>query len=376
MERLKNILKEEIVKISLIDPKKAVEIKKINIIPIKLKGVVAYQATQYIGKQVTHVNLDSSELNKYVLEKFIDYKQALIDTTICSYHITNLNKIKIRKSDTENKVEVKNHNNDKKHYINASDRPEYLYLLDVCDKDYNVKHKMQSKYKQINKYVELLDDVLSSIDTENEFKILDFGCGKGYLTFSLYYYLTVKKGLKNIRVVGVDLKKDVVNKCNEFASKLGYDGLEFVNDDVANYDTSGFDMLIALHLCNNGTDEAIVKALEGSVRYLYLAPCCHQEVVKQIKNKELDFMLKYGIIKENFSTLLTDSLRALMLEAFGYKTNIIEFISSEHTPKNMMIKCNLTSSFDRNKYSEYIELEDKYSLDMYLRNRVESKISM
>ncbi len=130
-----------------------------------------------------------------------------------------------------------------------------------------------------------------------------------------------------------------------------------MSDNVSNYNTSGFDMLIALHLCNNGTDEAILKALEGNIKYLYLAPCCHQEVVKQVKNQELEFMLKYGIIKENFSTLLTDSLRGLLLESFGYKTNIIEFISSDHTPKNMLIKCNKNSSFDEDKYENFLELE-------------------
>ncbi len=374
MDRIKSILKEEIIKINLIDPKKSVEIKKISIVPIKLKEGIVYQATQYIGKQVTHVNLDVSSLELYVSSVMDRYKQILIDTSGCNYHITNLNKIKIRKKEVVNKVEVKDHNNDKKHFINVSDKPEYLYLLDVCDKDYNVKHKMQSKYKQINKYIELLDDVLSNIGQDEEFKILDFGSGKGYLTFSLYYYLSIKKGLKNVKIVGVDLKTDVVNKCNEYASKLGYTGLEFINEDVSNYNVEGFDMLIALHLCNNGTDEAIIKALEGSIKYLYLAPCCHQEVVKQVKNTELDFMLRHGIIKENFSTLLTDSLRALMLEAFGYKTKIIEFISVDHTPKNLMIKCIKTSLFDQDKYDEYLKLEAKYNLDMYLRNKIDSKI--
>ncbi len=374
MNRVKNILREEIVKISFIDPKKGVEVKKIIVVPIKLKEEIVYQATQYIGKQVTHVNLEVNSLEIYVLSVVERYKQILIDTSDCNYHITNLNRIKIRKKNVENKVEIKSHNNDKKHFINASEKPEYLYLLDVCDQNYNVKQKMQSKYKQINKYIELLNDVLSTIEEDEEFRILDFGCGKGYLTFSLYYYLVVKRGLKNIKIVGVDLKTDVVNKCNEYATKLGYTGLEFVNDDVSNYDTKGFNMLIALHLCNNGTDEAIIKALEGDIKYVYLAPCCHQEVVKQVKNTELDFMLKYGIIKENFSTLLTDSLRALMLEAFGYKTNIIEFISSDHTPKNMMIKCNKTSAFSEEKYKEYLNLESKYSLNMYLRNKIESKI--
>ncbi len=371
MDRVKNILKEEIVKISLIDPKKEVNINKISILPIYLNGALSYQATQYISKQVTHVNLNKDELDEYVTNKLSDYKQILIDTSSCSYHITNLNKIKIRKKDAENLVKIKDHNNDKKHYININDRPQYLYLLDVCDKDFNVKHKMQNKYKQINKYIELLDDVLSTIDKNEEFKILDFGCGKGYLTFSLYYYLVVKKEMRNVKIVGVDLKSDVVNNCNDYAKKLGYTNLEFVNGDVADYSAAGFNMLIALHLCNNGTDEAIIKALEGNIKYLYLAPCCHQEVVKQVKNNELNFMLKFGIIKENFSTLLTDSLRALMLEAFGYKTNIIEFVSSEHTPKNLMIKCIKTGSFSMDKYSEYIELESKYNLDLYLRNKIE-----
>ncbi len=370
MDRINNILEEEVVKISFIDPKKGVDIKKINVVPISMKGELVYQATQYIGKQVTHVNLEQDKLNEYAVDKFAEYKQILIDTRVAKYHITNLNKVKIRKQSVENKLVVKNHNNDKRHYINVNDKPEYLYLLDVCDKDYNVKHKMQGKYKQINKYIELLDDVLLNIDTDKEFKILDFGCGKGYLTFSLYYYLTVKRGFKNIKVVGVDLKTDVVSKCNEYATKLNYDNLEFINSDVKDYNTSGFDMLIALHLCNNGTDDAIIKAVEGGIKYLYLAPCCHQEVVKQVKNEELDFMLKYGIIKENFSTLLTDSLRALMLESFGYKTNIIEFISSDHTPKNLMIKCNRVGLFDEDKYDEYKNLETRYNLGLYLSTHI------
>ncbi len=369
MQRIKKILAENIVEIVFTDPKNKDGSKKIKVTPILHKGSEIYHCTIYIAKQVAHKNIKFEEIDGYIEKTLINYKQVIVKTTKSLYHITNYNKIKIKETKQQSDFVLKSHDNNKKNYINVSEKPAFFQYLGMIDKNFNIKQTMQSKYRQINKYIEIISDIEKYMSTEKQFTIVDFGCGKGYLTFSLYFYLAIKKNY-NVKVIGVDLKQDVISKCNEISSSLNYENLSFVHGDIMNYKLENCDMIISLHACNNATDSSIIKALENDIDHIYLAPCCHQEVVKTIKNSSLDFMLKHGIVKENFSALLTDSLRALFLESFGYNVKVFEFIGSEHTPKNIMVKGHKMTGFSEEKYELFENLQKEFSLNLFLSNEM------
>ena len=194
------------------------------------------------------------------------------------------------------------------------------------------------KFRQINRYLEFIEDVLDKLPTNRTIRIIDFGCGKSYLTFAMYYYLHVLQK-RDILVTGLDLKKDVIAHCNELAAKCGYDKLSFEVGDISTYEGSdAVDMVVSLHACDTATDYALEKAVKWGAKVIMAVPCCQQEVNKQIACKELQPLLKYGLIKERMSALITDAVRANLLEEQGYDTQILEFIDMEHTPKNLLIR--------------------------------------
>jgi SAM-dependent methyltransferase len=194
------------------------------------------------------------------------------------------------------------------------------------------------KFRQINRFLEFVEDILPKLPKEREVTILDFGCGKSYLTFAMYYYLKELQGY-DVKIIGLDLKADVIANCSRLAEKYGYDKLHFLQGDIAEYEgVRAVDMVVTLHACDTATDFALAKAVEWGARVILSVPCCQHEVNKQIKNELLEPVLRYGILKERLSALLTDGIRANLLEAKGYDTQILEFIDMEHTPKNLLIR--------------------------------------
>ena len=196
------------------------------------------------------------------------------------------------------------------------------------------------KFKQINRYLEFIDDIVPALPKGRTVNIVDFGCGKSYLTFAMYYLLVSVKGL-DVRITGLDLKKDVIENCNALAIKCGYDRLSFLHGDIARYESEDGkhpDMVVTLHACDTATDYALEKAVKWGASVIMCVPCCQHELNKQIECDILSPVMKYGLLKERFAALLTDGLRAEMLEASGYKTQILEFIDMEHTPKNILIR--------------------------------------
>lgn len=226
------------------------------------------------------------------------------------------------------------------------------------------------KFRQINKYLELVAGCVDSLPKDRRIHIVDFGCGKSYLTFGLYYYLVRQLGL-NVRIIGLDLKDDVIRFCEQVARDLGYDGLSFLTGDIQSY-VSGepIDMVVTLHACDVATDAAIVQAIGWDCRILLTVPCCQHELFPKIKNDRMKVMLKHGIIKERFSALLTDSIRGQLLEACGYDVNIMEFISLEHTPKNILIKAVRNGRPDRQKYQEYLAFAKDWQIRPYLEEEL------
>jgi SAM-dependent methyltransferase len=232
------------------------------------------------------------------------------------------------------------HNKEKKRLLTAEAGKQYLSELKITDAQGEVFKNAQDKYKQINQYVELLSPMLKDFKNDQIKHVADMGSGKGYLTFALYDYL--HQVLKwDTHVVGVEYRKDLVDLCNGIALKSGFKDLSFAEGTIQDYETNDIDLLIALHACDTATDDAIYKGIKAGAKLIVVAPCCHKQIRKQIvKGKtenELDFLLKYGIFMERQAEMVTDGIRALILEYFGYKTKIMEFVSDVHTPKNVLV---------------------------------------
>ena len=231
------------------------------------------------------------------------------------------------------------HDKEKKRLIKPTEKA-YLVDLKITDEQGNVFKNAQDKYRQINHYVEILSSLIKDSAIENLHKVVDMGSGKGYLTFALYDYLHNTLGLKT-QVQGVEYRQDMVDLCNQFAHNAGFEGLSFTQGTILDYEQKDISMLIALHACDTATDDAIYKGLQSSAELIVVAPCCHKQIRREIeKNKaqnELKFLTKYGIFLERQAEMVTDGIRALILEYFGYKTKVFEFISDAHTPKNVLV---------------------------------------
>ena len=213
----------------------------------------------------------------------------------------------------------------------------YLQFLGITDENHTIIPKMADKYRQINKYLEIIENLLVSVNTDKQLHIVDMGSGKGYLTFALYDYLINIRNY-NVSITGIELRENLVDFCNDIAQKCGFDQLDFVAQRIEEYDNSKIDILIALHACDTATDDAIYKGLVANAELIVCAPCCHKQVRQQVKGIEQESpLLKYGIFKERQFEMVTDTIRALLLEKHQYNTKVFEFISSEHTHKNVML---------------------------------------
>ena len=228
----------------------------------------------------------------------------------------------------------------------------YLKELGVTNGEGNLKKEMQHKYKQINRYVEIIEGILKDTKIENNFLIVDMGSGKGYLTFALYNYLQIKN--KEIKVTGIELREDLVLKCNKIAEQSKYTGLHFTKGSIQQTDLPFVDMLIALHACDTATDDAITKGIKAAAKFIICAPCCHKQIRRQMApTNALQYITKHGILMERQAEMVTDTIRALMLEAHGYKTKVFDFIEEEDTPKNVLI-VGTKSNFSQKIFDENI----------------------
>ena len=284
-------------------------ISKIKIRPIRLKGQICYQASATEGQKVLHKNYGRTELIEYVEKEL-----------------------------AENFRQFQAHNRVKQYILKEGVPVPFLIDLGVMNEQGKIIHARYDKFRQINRFLEFIEDILPRLSRDREITILDFGCGKSYLTFAMYYYLRELKGY-DVSIIGLDLKTDVIEKCNSLALRYGYEKLHFYHGDIADYEgVSCVDMVVTLHACDTATDYALAKAVEWGAEVILSVPCCQHEVNKQIKNEMLEPVLRYGILKERMSALITDAVRADLLESKGYDTQILEFIDMEHTPKNLLIR--------------------------------------
>ncbi|MEJ5962511.1 class I SAM-dependent methyltransferase [Pedobacter immunditicola] len=245
-----------------------------------------------------------------------------------------------KKAPTLKALSSTSHNKEKKRLLTAEPGKNYLYELKITDAQGEVFKNAQDKYKQINQYVELLSPMLKEFNSDQIQHVADMGSGKGYLTFALYDYLHQVLHW-DTKVVGVEYRKDLVDLCNHISNKSGFSDLTFVEGTIQDFEANAIDLLIALHACDTATDDAIFKGIKAGAKLIVVAPCCHKQIRKQIASgkaqNELDFLLKYGIFMERQAEMVTDGIRALILEYFGYKTKVMEFVSDVHTPKNVLV---------------------------------------
>ena len=318
---------------------KSSEIKKM-VVEKKNSG---YQIAKYTEKQVFHENIKEDALAIRIDELTTGLFRQLNAWTDDYEHIVLISKDgkcnykKHALSSGNSAKSVSEHNRKKNYIIEEGQTVSPLVDMGIFTKDGRVVKSMYDKYKQINRFLEILDDEIGELkcDTLN---VIDFGCGKSYLTFVVYYYLTEIKKIK-ANIVGLDLKADVIKKCNEAAKKYGYSNLHFEVGDVNGYKANfDVDMVITLHACDTATDYALYNAIQWNAKMIFSVPCCQHELNKQIHTDNLALLTRYGIIKERFSALATDAIRANLLEYAGYKTQLLEFVDFDHTPKNILIR--------------------------------------
>ena len=342
---LQEILNKDLQQIILSNSRHPEQVQKAKIRPVLIRGELVFQETAYRGTQVFHENFTAEQMtDRICLALAEQFRQgeftakSLQATALVSKKGKLTLKVKNNTSPEQEDLQALSHNRTK-HYILEEGKPvDFLVGLGVQTPDGRVTKARFDKFRQINRYLEFIEDVIDELPTDRTIRIIDFGCGKSYLTFAMYYYLHELQH-RDIQVTGLDLKTDVIKHCNELAEKLGYDRLKFERGDISTYEgTDVADMVVTLHACDLATDYALDKAVKWGARVILAVPCCQHELNRQIKCDSLKPVLKYGIIKERIAALLTDALRANLLEQQGYETQILEFIDMEHTPKNLLIR--------------------------------------
>lgn len=341
---LEQTMDENLIQVILSNPRIKEEGEKVKIRPIYLKEELLFQETLYKGTKVFHSNYSKEEIRDRVESYLVkQFKQGQIETnssqtTILVAKKGNVTIKEKKKQMPDTKNTVMTHNRQKNYLLQEGEPIDFLVELGVMTKDGKVVNAKYDKFRQINRYLEFIKDVLPVLPKERTIRIIDFGCGKSYLTFAMYYFLHEQEKL-DIEVVGLDLKEDVIATCSALAGKLKYTSLKFLKGDISHYEGNNeIDMVVTLHACDTATDYALEKAVKWGAAVILSVPCCQHEVNKQIECTELQPILKFGLLKERMSALITDGIRANLLEEAGYETQILEFIDMEHTPKNLLIR--------------------------------------
>jgi len=356
LNELDKIFNEEILKIIVSNPKPNNKYKKIT---IENKGKL-YLISAYTEKQVFNQNLTYKELIENLCKYSDNFKQFNFFSTTYEYmiKISKKDKIFVTKSKNKNDIKIEqNHNRQKNYILKEGEIIEPLIDMGVLDNSGKVIPSMSNKYKQINKFLEIINDGVSNLNL-TRINIVDFGCGKSYLTFIVYYYFKFIKNI-DVHVVGLDLKADVIDNCNKAAKKYGYDNLKFYVGDIKDYEPeTSIDIVITLHACDTATDYALYNAIKWNSKLIFSVPCCQHEINSQIKAKTLSIINRYGLAQERISSLYTDIIRCNLLEYSNYKVDLIEFVNTEFTPKNLLIRARLSQIPEKVKNKMLKEVDD------------------
>ncbi|MDA3732524.1 SAM-dependent methyltransferase [Niameybacter massiliensis] len=340
---------------------------------IELKGTILVQCTLYKQNKAYHENVSFDQMGDFVRTNCNHFKQIQLYTATADYQALVNKKGEAnmkRKAPTKQQIATLSHNRQKQYILNTDSSKGFLMKLGLMSEDGQIKPSKYDKYKQINKYLETIEAVMPSL-AQDFIRIIDFGCGKSYLTFAMYHYLTEIQN-KQVEIVGLDLKEDVIAFCNKLAEDLGYEYLKFQVGDIGKYTTNqAIDMVVSLHACNTATDAALAKAVGWDAKVILAVPCCHHECYTQIHTPLLDPILKHGILKEKIASFITDGMRSLYLEGMGYKVNVMEFIDMQHTPKNILIKAIKSNTANPKALETYHALSEGMHLDLTLPHLID-----
>lgn len=349
-----NVITEQMIQGTLSGKRSDEGPDKVKIRPVELKGEIRYQASAFVGTKVLHTNYSGEELRDYLERELKEhFSQLQIQGTETDGTILVSKKGKMtvktrnqsaggRKSgpsgEGEKPVRILSHNRVKQYILKEGVSVPFLVDLGVMTAAGKIVASRYDKFRQINRFLEYIEDILPRLPKDRQVTILDFGCGKSYLTFAMYYYLRELKGY-DVQIIGLDLKTDVIENCQRLAESYGYQKLRFCQGDIADYEgVEHVDMVVTLHACDTATDYALAKAVGWGAEVILSVPCCQHELNRQMKNDMLAPVLEYGILKERMAALITDGIRAKLLENHGYETQILEFIDMDHTPKNLLIR--------------------------------------
>ncbi len=340
-ELLKSCINEELINAVLSNPKDKEGIQKVKVRPVLMKGEMVFQCEEFRNNQAFHVNCKEDKICESLMEYMTRMRQMQIETKRhTALVLVKKGKVTIKKKTQKNREKTADlsHNRKKQYILEEGIVVSFLQDLGVMTEEGKIVRTKFDKFRQINRFLEFIEDILPQLKKEKEITILDFGCGKSYLTFAMYYYLHELKGY-DIRIIGLDLKKDVIQYCNGLAGKYGYKKIQFLEGDIAEYEgVSKVDMVVTLHACDTATDYALAKAVGWKADVILSVPCCQHELNGQMENDILLPIMKYGLLKERMAALVTDGLRAQYLEQEGYDVQVLEFIDMEHTPKNILIR--------------------------------------
>lgn len=333
---------------------------KIKVRPLLLHSNMVFQASEYTATQVFHHNYTKAELLEQLSVWFgglfkqgeLKNRRAAVTILVSKKGTVTVKCREIAASliDAADFAPPASHNRVKQYILQEGTPITFLIKLGVMTPEGKVVNAQYDKFRQINRFLEFVEDILPELANDRTIRILDFGCGKSYLTFAIYYYLHILKK-RDVRITGLDLKKDVIRKCNELKDFCGYDGLEFIEGDIAGYEGEDkVDMVVTLHACDTATDYALQRAVRWNSDVILSVPCCQHEWNSQWSSNALEPLLNHGIIKERMAALMTDAMRSELLECCGYKVQVLEFIDMEHTPKNLMIRAvKRSKDIDRTK---------------------------
>lgn len=346
MENIKKLLCEtlniDFIQAILSNPRTKEGIIKVKVRPVMMKDRLFLQLESFSKTQAFHENLEPDAAVERIVDYMKEFKQMQMATKDTDYTVLVSKKGKVtiqkRAVKTSRNVKIQAHNRSKKYILQEGMKVPFLQDLGVMTQDGKIVRTRFDKLRQINRFLEFIEDILPQLDKDREITILDFGCGKSYLTFAMYYYLHELKQY-DIRIIGLDLKSEVIAHCNALSKEYGYEKLTFLEGDIADYEgVNEVDMVVTLHACDTATDYALAKAVGWNAKVILSVPCCQHELNSQIENEVLAPIMKYGLLKERFAALVTDGLRAEYLESMGYDTQVLEFIDMEHTPKNILLR--------------------------------------
>lgn len=366
---LDRVLNIDFIRAVISNPRDKEGIIKVKVRPLEKKGNLLFQFEAFTAKQAFHRNLAKEEAKVQFAEYAEQFRQMQIETVsdIYTVLISKKGKITVKRRKRREKAQAADlsHNRKKQYILEEGIPVPFLRDLGVMTEDGKIVRTKTDKFRQINRFLEFIEDILPQLDKERELTILDFGCGKSYLTFAMYYYLHELKKY-DIRIIGLDLKEDVIEHCGELADKYGYEKLTFLVGDIADYKgVEQVDMVVTLHACDTATDYALAKAIGWNAKVILSVPCCQHELNIQLSDsgrrengnggeirgdvsEMLAPVMDYGLLRERFAALVTDGLRAKYLERMGYETQVLEFIDMEHTPKNILLRAVKKETFAGN----------------------------